>query len=294
MVRRSPGSLVRAACAIFFLFGPVGAGPSAAAPLRVVSTFLCTDEYVFRLVPRDHIAALSFEAGDRHPVVSTIADRVGGIAQIRPDIETILDLHPDLVVMYENTLPRVHASLVALGVPVLDVPWANSVSDIRRTTLLLGDRLGAHAKAQAMLAQMEARLAAVRAAAPHPAVRTLLYEPNGYATEGDVTAELMNLAGLVDAALGLHPTRAGTIAVETVIAAAPELLIYSGDKDEADSHATLVQHHPAFASLEGRTFSAWATLLPLSCPGPWSAEAAETFVKLGQKARALAKARPRN
>jgi iron complex transport system substrate-binding protein len=278
------------ACALLFL----STSSPIAAPQHVVSTFLCTDEYVFRLIPREHIAALSFEAGDRRPVVSTIADRVAGIAQIRPSTETILNLHPDLVVTYENTLPRVHSSLVALGVPVLDVPWANSVADIRRTAIMLGERLGAREKAQAMLADMDAGLAAVRAAAPHPPVRTLLYEPNGYAETGGVTAELMSLAGLVDAAPGLHPTRGGTIAVESVIAAAPELLVYSGEKDDADSHATLVQHHPALASLEGRTFTAWATLLPLSCPGPWSVEAAATFAKLGQKARALANARARN
>src|SRR5271165_1339945 len=64
--------------------------PAFAAPQRVVSTFLCTDEYVFRLLPRARIAALSFEAGDRRPVVSTIADRVAGIAMIRPSAETVL------------------------------------------------------------------------------------------------------------------------------------------------------------------------------------------------------------
>jgi len=277
-------------CALLFFC----TSPSVAAPQHVVSTFLCTDEYVFRLVPRARIAALSFEAGDRHPVVSTIADKVGGIAQIRPSTETILNLHPDLVVMYENTMPRVHANLVALGVPVLDVPWANSVADIRKTTLVLGEKLGARKEAAALLAQMDAKLAAVRAAAAHPAVRTLLYEPNGYATTGGVTEELMNVAGLVDAAPGLYPTRSGTIPVESVIAAAPELLIFSGQRGDADSHATLVQHHPALSSLEGRTYSAWAGLLALSCPGPWSADAAETFADLGRKARALAKARARN
>ena len=286
------GGLVRftIACALLFLC----TSEAVAAPQHVVSTFLCTDEYVFRLVPREYIAALSFEAGDRHPVVSTIADKVGGIVQIRPSTETILNLHPDLVVMYENTMPRVHASLVALGVPVLDVPWANSIADIRRTTLLLGEKFGAREEAAALLATMDARLAAVRAAAPRPPVRSLLYEPNGYAETGGVTAELMSLAGLIDAAPGLHPARTGTIPVESVVAAAPELLIESGAPGDADSHATLVLHHPALASLKGRTYSAWATLLPLSCPGPWSAEAAETFVKLGQKARALAIERARN
>src|SRR5581483_4294947 len=72
--------------------------PATAAPQRIVSTFLCTDEYLLRLVPRSRIAALSFEAGDRKPVVSTIADKVGGIPQIRPSTETVLNLSPDLVV----------------------------------------------------------------------------------------------------------------------------------------------------------------------------------------------------
>jgi iron complex transport system substrate-binding protein len=283
-------ALITIACALIFFC----TSPSVAAPQHVVSTFLCTDEYVFRLVPRARIAALSFEAGDRHPVVSTIADKVGGIAQIRPSTEAVLSLHPDLVVMYENTMPRVHANLVALGVKVLDVPWANSLADIRKTTLMVGERLDARDKAMAMLAEMDARLDAVRARAQRPPVRTLIYEPNGYATTGGVIGELMRLAGLENAAPGLKPTRSGTVPVESVIAAAPELLIFGGQRRAQGSRADLMLHHPALASLAGRTYSQWASLTPLLCPGPWSAEAAETFGELGRKARLLANGQSRN
>src|SRR5262249_10112326 len=89
----------------------LAANPATSAPRRVVSTFLCTDEYVYRLVPRDHIAALSFEATDRSPVVSTIADAARGIRTIRPSAETVLTLKPDLVVMYAFTMPALHAAL---------------------------------------------------------------------------------------------------------------------------------------------------------------------------------------
>ncbi len=82
-------------CAAAAAFVPV----QAAAPQRVVSTFLCTDEYVYRLVPRGAIAALSYEAVDRHPVVSTIADAAAGIPTIRPSTETVMARRPDLVVM---------------------------------------------------------------------------------------------------------------------------------------------------------------------------------------------------
>jgi len=191
-------------------------------------------------------------------------------------------------------MPRLHENLSALGVPILDVPWANSIADIRNTTHWLGEKLGAQERAAALLDRMDAKLAAARRLADQPAVRTLLYEPNGYASAGGVTDEMMMLAGLLNATPSLHPTRAGTVPVETVIAASPELLIFRGEQGAPASQAELVQHHPAFATLAGRTLSVRASLIPLACPGPWSADAALTFVDLAAKARALAKAHARN
>ncbi len=259
--------------------------PALAAPQRVVSTFLCTDEYVFRLVPRAHIAALSYEAVDRKPVVSTIADKALGMPVIRPSTETVLRLKPDLVVMYAGTNPRLHLSLSHLGVPVLDVPWANSLADVRTVTKMLGDKLGARDRAAALLAEMDAKIAAARAGAPRPPVRTILYEPQGYATVAGVTEEVMQLAGLVNAVPQGKLTRAGQLPVEAVIAAAPELLILGGEERSGSARAYAVLHHPAFKALAGRTHMEFTQLTPLLCPGPWSLDSAETLVRLGRAAR---------
>lgn len=259
---------------------------AAAAPQRVVSTNLCADEYVFRLVPRGRIAALSFEAGDRNPVVSTIADKVNGIAQIRPSTETVLRFRPDLVVMFAGTEARLHANLRALGVAVLDLPYENTLADVRKTTRMLGAALGAPGQAEAMIGRMDATLARARAMAAKPAVRTLIYEPNGYATSGGVTEELMAVGGLQDVAPGYAVNRLGRIPVEEVVAQAPELLILSGRQGQTDAQANLVQHHPALRALAGRSYAAWNALTPLLCAGPWSADAAVTFARLGQLARA--------
>ncbi|MBV9989730.1 MAG: ABC transporter substrate-binding protein [Alphaproteobacteria bacterium] len=257
-------------------------GPAACAPKRIVSTFLCTDEYVFRLVPRGQIAALSFEATDRHPVVSTIADAAAGIPAIRPSAETVMTFDPDLVVMYAGTMPALHAALDRAHVPVLDVPWANSLSDIRRVTALLGDKLGARERARALLKEMDATLARARGAAPKPPVRTLVYEPNGYSATGGMTGEIMALSGLADMGAVLGHTRLDTLPIEAVIAHPPELLILSGDPRLMNSRADLVQHHPALATVPSTV--AWAELTPLLCPGPWSADAAMTFTRLAAKA----------
>lgn len=275
-------SWVVALFAITFAFAP----RSFAAPPRVVSTFLCTDEYVFRMVPRDNIAALSFLAADTHPVVSTIRDQVKGMTLIRPDTETVLNLKPDLVVMYEGTNPRLHAHLVEIGTPILDVPWANSIADIRKITTMLGEKLGAKDRAAEMLKQMDADLARAKSRAAHPPVRTLIYEPNGYAVVGGATEEILQAAGLQNMAPGFKVGRTGAISVEAVIAAQPDLLLLNGEM--ARSRADLVLRHPALRALSGRTLIKWVSLTPLLCPGPWSAESAEPLAELGQKARALA------
>ena len=237
------------------------------------------------MVPREHIAALSFEAADRHPVVSTIADAVtrAGISTIRPSAETVMNYAPDLVVMYAGTMPALHAALARAHVAVLDVPWANSLADVRRVTTMLGEKLDAHARAAPMLAEMDRKIALAKAHAPRPPVRTLIYEANGYSGSGAMTDELMADAGLVDVISGLKPTRLDTIPVESVLANPPELLILSGDKYVTNSRADLVPHHPALRAFKGTT--AWAKLTPLLCPGPWSADAVETFSALGAKAR---------
>jgi iron complex transport system substrate-binding protein len=279
-MRRAHGWVAGALAALILAINP-----ATSTPRRIVSTFLCTDEYVFRLVPRERIAALSFEATDRHPVVSTIADAARAIPAIRPSAEAVLNFGPDLVVMYAGTMPQLHAQLARVGVKVLDVPWANSLAEVRRVTAMLGEKLDAQDRAARMLAEMDREIAQAKAHAPRPAVATLIYEPNGYASFGGVTGEIMALSGLNDVAPRLKPTRLDTLPVESVIAAAPELLVLSGDRYAKNSRADLVQHHPALRALDGRSYVAWARLTPLLCPGPWSLDAAKTFSELGRGAR---------
>ena len=266
--------------------------PAIAAPHRIVSTFLCTDEYVFRLVPRAHIAALSFLAADTHPVVSTIRDKVNGIRLTRGSAEEVMSLDPDLVVMYRGTNPRLKTQLLEAHIPFVEVAWANSLADVRAVTRDLGASLGAQERAAKLIAQMDKTLAAASAIAPRPPVRTLIYEPNGYANSGGVTDDILHVAGLADIASQMGQTRVGTIPVETVVATPPELLILNAQHEGAPSRGDLILHHPALRALPHSTMLAGAALTPLLCPGPWSADAAAPLARLGREARKLAPASP--
>jgi iron complex transport system substrate-binding protein len=268
-----------------FAFVLAGAPAAQAAPQRVVSTFLCTDEYVFRLLPRERIAALSYLSADRHPVVSTIADDVAGIPLVHDSAEEVLARHPDAVVMFAGTQARLHAQLRAAGVPIIDANWSQSLAAVRLDALALGRALGVEARTKALLDDMDRTLASARSLSPP--VRTLIYEPNGYAGSDPLTDEILHKAGLTNVGSEIGATRSGLVPVEAVVANPPELLLLS-NADPRPSLANLVLHHPALRSLAGHTLIAPVSLRPLACPGPWSAAMVPALASLGVKARALA------
>src|ERR1041385_4005192 len=151
-MRLSHGSHVATLFAALLLILPVAAARRHApekkpALPRIVSTFLCTDEYIYRLVPRDEIVGLSYLAADTHPVVSTIAARVQGIPLVHASAEEVLALKPTLVIAYRNTNARLKEQLQKAHVQILEVPWAQSLADVRRITRMLGARLGAKERA---------------------------------------------------------------------------------------------------------------------------------------------------
>ena len=118
---------------------------------------------------------------------------------------------------------RASRALARAHVPVLDVPWANSLADVRRVTTMLGEKLGARDRATQMLAEMDRKIAQAKAHAPHPPVRTLIYEPNGYSSSGGMTDEIMALAGLTKSSPVLRPTRLDTCRSRASSRRAPEL-----------------------------------------------------------------------
>lgn len=266
----------------------LGAAPVFAAPQRIVSTELCTDEYVFRLVPRAHIAALSFLAADDHPVVSTIHDQVKGIPLTHGSAEEVMSLKPDMVVLYRGQNPRLEAQLIESGTPFVEIDDATSLADVRRITRELGRSLGAQQRAAELIAQMDKTLAVSSEIALRPPVRTLVYQPNGYANSGGVTDDILRMAGLADVAPEIGRTRLGTIPVEAVVASPPELLILNAEHEGAPSRGDLILHHPALRALPQSTMVAGTELTPLLCPGPWSVDVAAPLARLGREARKLA------
>lgn len=189
------------AAVVAVLLGACGAPPApgparvAAAPpvaQRIVSLDFCADQFVLKLADRDRILALSPDAAKSF---SYLREAAAGLATVRPRAEDVLVLDPDLVVRSYGGGPNAAAFFEAAGVPVLQVGWAPDLEAVMAVVEEMAAGLGVPRRGAAVVAQMRARLAAVRP--PADARRVLYVTPGGYTTgPGSLVHETLVAAGL--------------------------------------------------------------------------------------------------
>lgn len=148
-------------------------------------------------------------------------------------IERILELRPDLVLGFSDLQADIAADLIRRGIEV-HVFNQRSVADILRTIAVLGGMIGCEAKTAALIAELEAGLAIVRAAAA-----ALPRRPRVYFEEWDEpqisairwVSELIGIAGGDDCFPELAQAPLGRDRIITdpldVVRRAPDLILGS-------------------------------------------------------------------
>lgn len=164
---------------------------SGGAARRIVSLDYCADQYVLKLVPREHILALS---SDARRDFSYLAAEAKGIRQVPPRAEDVLSLHPDLVVRSYGGGPGIEAKLASLNIPVVQIGYADDLSGVRRVMADAARDLGQPQRGAAALAEFDRRLAALPGKA---GARTALYTTPGGVSGGSGTMvdSILNAAG---------------------------------------------------------------------------------------------------
>jgi len=163
-----------------------------ASPRRVVSLDYCADQYLLKMLPPTRILAVSPDANKRF---SYMRDRAEGILQVRPIAENVLRLEPDLVVRSYGGGPRVANVLKSAGIEVLQLPYANNLSEIRDTVQYIAEQLGVPEHGTELVLEMDQRLANIRTTDTEP---TALYmTPTGVTSgPGTLVHEMLLAAGL--------------------------------------------------------------------------------------------------
>jgi hypothetical protein len=132
-----------------------------APPQRIASVALTSDEILLDLVGPERLLGVSNFA--RNPAVSNITERLEEIeyTDLLGNPERLISLNADLVVMAKFSEPAALDQMLDANVPVFVLADFNTLEDIRAISACWGDH-GNEARAEAMIGQMDARLAAVQ------------------------------------------------------------------------------------------------------------------------------------
>ena len=271
-MRASSAILLSAA----LLAGAAGAGD---APGRVVSINLCTDQLAMLLAAPGQLVSVSYLARDLRS--SAMAEEARAYPVNRSGAEEIYLLAPDLVLGGTFSTPGTVAMLRRMGVRVELLPPAESFADIAAHIREIGRLLGQEARAEAMAAGVEARLAAV----PPPPVerpRLALYGANGATSgQGGLSAEIVARAGFANITEGLDLPPTGRLALERLVLADPDLVL-TARRFPGASEAEAILDHPALAALTGGRDGQALTDADWVCGLPQAVGAVERLVALRQ------------
>jgi iron complex transport system substrate-binding protein len=246
----------------------------AAALPSVASINLCADQLVLTVAAPEQIATVSWLSAD--PEESLLADEAARHPLNYGSAEELLRFDPDVVIAgaYTNSFTR--TLLVRLGYRVVELEPETTVAEIESNVQRVADAIGRADRGAAIVADMHVRLAELAAHRPAHALPAVVIEPGSF-TVGEhwLANELMTLAGLRNVAAEQGLDRWGSLSMETLLRAAPELVVLTGYRSTQPSLANSVLGHPALARLRARQRTAFVPGSYWSCGLPQSLGAVE-------------------
>ena len=224
------------------------AGAAAAAPQRIVSLNLCTDGLLLALVPPERIAALTRQSVN--PLMSPVVEVARDLPRVNRTAEQVLAYAPDLVVAHSYSAGLTKSMLRRVGVPVHEVGVANSFDGLYEEIRLLGEALGEAAAAERLVATIAADLAAVSRPVGTDAKTALSFGPRGGTSgKGSLIDEVITKAGYRNLAAELGFGHWGTLPLEAVLRARPDVIVIEGHGDAKGGVGRDLVRHPALAAL---------------------------------------------
>jgi iron complex transport system substrate-binding protein len=242
-----PSDLIRAAA---LAFGLGAAGMAwAEAPARVVSLNLCTDQLALLLAP-EAVVSVSSLAAD--PTSSALHDMAAAYPANRARAEEVFLLDPDLVLAGIWSEGETVAILRRLGLRVETFPPVATLDEMRDQIRRMGALLGRGDRAEALLRDFDADLAALNRNTPD--ATAVIYYANGFAGgDASLAGEALRAAGIrnLAAEAGYGGAR---LPLELLVTMQPELIV-TGTRYPGASRSEAILDHPALAdTIAGRSF----------------------------------------
>jgi iron complex transport system substrate-binding protein len=253
------------------------AGTGWAAPARVVSVNLCTDQMAMMIAAPGQLRAISILARDKR------SSAMAAAAELYPvtsgQAEDVFRLGPDLVLAGTYTTAVTVQMLTRLGVRVELFEPATSFAAIAANLRRMGQVLGREAVAEQLAVEMETAVAALSSGpSAGPAVRAVFLDANSYtAGPGNLVHVMLQTAGLENIAASRGLLGTARLPLEVLLLAKPDILITAGRFD-APSVGEAVLDHPALAELRQRTGAAVIAGQSYACGLPQALAAVQGLV----------------
>lgn len=264
-------------CGILFgLLAVVSTASADAAPKRIVSMGLCTDQLVMLLADPDTILSVHWVTQDAED--SAMWQQAARYVPNHGLAEEVLRLRPDMVFADGSNSPLAVAMLERQGITVLTVPVADTFGGVRANIRRIAAALGETGRGEALVMSFNAALAQTRGSLSDLHYRSLVYGANGFSAGiPSLFNDVLTHLGLVN--IAAKPGLSGWVSmtVEDVLRAEPQLLILGEYRMGSPSMANLVLQHPALDTMRrDRPVVSVPTAL-WNCGTPYLAQAALTL-----------------
>jgi iron complex transport system substrate-binding protein len=250
-----------------------GTAGATEPPQRIMSLSLCTDQLLLQLVPTTRITSVTYLS--RQSNESYLSAEAFGVPINYGTPEEVAREHPDLVLTGTFSTPAARMLLKRIGANLVEVPPAEDFDQIRAMTRQVAHAVGADAKGEALITEMDAALEEL--ARTKPARRIVVA---GWTTSGTVPAKgtlfdsILTAAGGENVAnlVGVEPLYGQFTAfdLEQVVALRPDILAYGNSRVGRFDLSSEQLAHPVVRRLfAGRQIAYPETLY--SCGLPQSA-----------------------
>lgn len=234
----------------------LAAMPAGAAPHRVVSLNLCSDELALLLARPGQLVGVSRLGAD--PLESVLATRARGLPVNRGRVTDVVGLQPDLVLTSGGD-PNAAATARRLGMAVVELPQPRTLTDVQVNVRVVAAALGRRAAGEALLATIAGQLGT-----PPPASPALLVSGGGLTIAATgLAAQWLRHAGLVQ-----QDVPRGAVSLERLLARPPAVLLVARYRAGQVSTNQSWLGHPALTALPATTRRLATDGRPWTCLGP--------------------------
>lgn len=242
------------------------AAPAAAAGPRIVSLNPCVDAVLMHVADAGQIAGISHYSKD--PRSSSIAPgQAARFVATSGTAEEVISLRPDVVIAGAHVAPSTVQALKRLGIKLVQVGVPATVAQSQAEVLAIAAAAGHPARGQRLAASMGKAVA--RAHWPGQPVPALIWQDGGLVPgSGTLADALLRATGFANASAGYGLQQWDVLPLEYLVAKPPRVLFSSGAE-----RGDRLLGHPALKRLAGTLTAPYPPRL-LHCAGPTIIEAA--------------------